>query len=305
MPSYICTTRTGRLSDEQRSRIARAITRAHHEVTGAPAYFARVQFDEVDPGAPFIGGAPLDHDHMMVCGAIRDGRDTVTRAELNARIADGAAMSPVSSVWACGSTSPSCRRRTWSSSATGCRHPATKLRGGTPCPPPTASGWSNSEDEHRTGPARWACDCLRQFQSRLCRSRSRAGQVVHHSGRGTGAGDHPDCLAGVDVGGVVVTASPSLGERAGGIRFGAREERGPYPRADAPGGQDRRQPTSGWRCHPRPAPACRPCRAPPAATGGSCAAGRQMCCRIRWALRSDRRASARKARVGRSPACTP
>lgn len=82
MPSYVCTTVTGRLSAAQRSRIAQAITGAHHRTTGAPAYFARVQFDEVDPGALFVGGAPLDHDHVFVVGHIRDGRDTSTRAAL-------------------------------------------------------------------------------------------------------------------------------------------------------------------------------------------------------------------------------
>lgn len=89
MPSYVCTTVVDRLSADQRGEIARAITRAHHETTGAPAYFARVQFDEVDPHAVFVGGAPLDHDHVFVFGHIRGGRDNDTRSALISAITAG------------------------------------------------------------------------------------------------------------------------------------------------------------------------------------------------------------------------
>lgn len=87
MPSYVCTTATGRLSDDQRATVARAITAAHHEITGAPAYFARVRFVEAAPASVFIGGAPLDHDHVFVAGQIRAGRDAATRAALIERLA--------------------------------------------------------------------------------------------------------------------------------------------------------------------------------------------------------------------------
>lgn len=87
MPSYVCTTVTDRLTGEQRAAVARAITAAHHEVTGAPAYFARVQFVEAGPGTVFVGGTPLDHDHVFVVGHIRAGRDADTRATLIERLA--------------------------------------------------------------------------------------------------------------------------------------------------------------------------------------------------------------------------
>lgn len=86
MPSYVCTTVNDRLSAEQRAGVARAITDAHHQTTGAPAFFARVQFDEVDPDTVFVGGARLDHDHLFVVGHIRDGRDASTRSRLIAAI---------------------------------------------------------------------------------------------------------------------------------------------------------------------------------------------------------------------------
>lgn len=89
MPSYVCTTVEGRLSSEQRSQIADLITRAHHEATGAPAYFVRVKFEEVAPDALFVGGAPLDHDQLFVFGHIRSGRDAATRSKLIHEISAG------------------------------------------------------------------------------------------------------------------------------------------------------------------------------------------------------------------------
>jgi phenylpyruvate tautomerase PptA (4-oxalocrotonate tautomerase family) len=61
MPTYYCTSIEGRLSTQQKSKIAGEITRIHAEVTGAPTYFAQVIFDEVKPGNYFIGGAALKH----------------------------------------------------------------------------------------------------------------------------------------------------------------------------------------------------------------------------------------------------
>lgn len=49
MPSYRCTTVRGRLSPPQRAELAGEITRVHHDVTGAPTYFARLAFDEAEP----------------------------------------------------------------------------------------------------------------------------------------------------------------------------------------------------------------------------------------------------------------
>lgn len=89
MPSYRCTTAWGRLTGTQQGAVAHVITAAHHRVTGAPAYFVRVAFDEVDPTSVYIGGAPLSHDHLLVFGHIRLGRDESTRAALTDAIAEG------------------------------------------------------------------------------------------------------------------------------------------------------------------------------------------------------------------------
>lgn len=82
MPTYTITTLQGRLQPEQKSNIAREITRIHHEVTRAPSFFAQVLFIEVPPGNLFLGGAPLSTDQIFVHGQIGDGRTAEQKSEL-------------------------------------------------------------------------------------------------------------------------------------------------------------------------------------------------------------------------------
>ncbi len=102
MPTYRITVLAGGAADQRRAAIARAITAAHHEVTGAPPYFAQVIFEPVDKLQVFIGGAALDHDHAFVHGFIRDGRSAVSRRALVRRLTvDVAAAAQLASdnVW--------------------------------------------------------------------------------------------------------------------------------------------------------------------------------------------------------------
>ena len=82
MPTYVCTIKEGRLSPDQKSRIAREITRIHCEVTGAPTFFAQVIFEEVKPGNYFIGGAPLANDQIFVYGRVRAGRSVQDKQKM-------------------------------------------------------------------------------------------------------------------------------------------------------------------------------------------------------------------------------
>lgn len=82
MPTYVCTTPEGRLSADQKGRIAQEITRIHSEVTGAPGYFAQVIFNEVDPGSYFMNGAPLRHEQIFVHGRVRAGRATQDKSRM-------------------------------------------------------------------------------------------------------------------------------------------------------------------------------------------------------------------------------
>lgn len=87
MPTYTCTARAGLLDAARKATIARAVTLAHAEVTGAPGYFAQVLFEDVAPGDHFVGGLPLAHDHVFVYGRIRAGRSVAVRDALLRRIA--------------------------------------------------------------------------------------------------------------------------------------------------------------------------------------------------------------------------
>jgi phenylpyruvate tautomerase PptA (4-oxalocrotonate tautomerase family) len=92
MPTYYCTSAQGRLTAEQKSRIAGEITRIHAEVTGAPSYFAQVIFNEVKPGDGFMGGVPVTHDHIFVYGHIRAGRAAVDKTRMIKLMADAVAL---------------------------------------------------------------------------------------------------------------------------------------------------------------------------------------------------------------------
>ncbi len=102
MPTYSCIAAKGLLNETQKSDIARVVTAAHAEITGAPAYFAQVIFQEIQEGDHFIGGKPLRHDHLFVYGRIRDGRSAVDRKALINRITNdvaGVTGLPNFSVW--------------------------------------------------------------------------------------------------------------------------------------------------------------------------------------------------------------
>ena len=91
MPTYTCTAAKGLLDNHQKSEIAQAITSAHADITGAPAYLAQVIFQEVSEGDHFIGGSPLAHEHVFVYGRIRAGRSAVDRKALIRRLTDDVA----------------------------------------------------------------------------------------------------------------------------------------------------------------------------------------------------------------------
>ena len=91
MPTYVCTIKEGRLSPDQKSRIAGEITRIHCEVTGAPTFFAQVIFEEVKPGNYFMGGVPLAHDQIFVYGRVRAGRSIQDKPKMIKLMAEAVA----------------------------------------------------------------------------------------------------------------------------------------------------------------------------------------------------------------------
>ena len=82
MPTYTVRTTTGRLDASTRERLAHQITAAHVAATGAPAFFAQVVFEEVEPARHFVGGAPAVDDVVFVQGQIRGGRTAEQKALL-------------------------------------------------------------------------------------------------------------------------------------------------------------------------------------------------------------------------------
>ncbi len=87
MPTYVCYTAADRLTAEQRSRIATAITTAHSEEALAPRYLVQVMFQEFGPSRNYIGGAPVPSRQFWVRGDIRSGRTDAQRTRLQLRIA--------------------------------------------------------------------------------------------------------------------------------------------------------------------------------------------------------------------------
>ena len=102
MPTYTVTAPEGRLSNEHKQRIAAEITRTHHEVTGAPGFFAQVIFVDVKPGNYFVGGVALASDQLFVYGQIRAGRSADEKHRLIVRLLEATAAAadmPKSHVW--------------------------------------------------------------------------------------------------------------------------------------------------------------------------------------------------------------
>ena len=102
MPTYILTTAASRLTPRQKTRIAQDITRIHTSVTGAPAFFVQVLFADLDPANHFIGGKPLQHDHLFLLGHIRSGRTPEQKQDLLAQLLQAladAAAAPRNALW--------------------------------------------------------------------------------------------------------------------------------------------------------------------------------------------------------------
>jgi phenylpyruvate tautomerase PptA (4-oxalocrotonate tautomerase family) len=86
MPVYEFTAPTGAATLDHKSEISRAVTRAHSEVTGAPAHYVHCSFIEAPSGSMFVGGEETTSPRMM--GLIRSGRSEELRGRLIHAIAD-------------------------------------------------------------------------------------------------------------------------------------------------------------------------------------------------------------------------
>ncbi|MCD8082417.1 MAG: hypothetical protein LUE86_02545 [Clostridiales bacterium] len=100
MPNYVVTSKPKLLNDEKKDRIARFITDAHVELTGAPGYFAQIIFRD-EPCRRYVNGMPAD-DQIWIRGDIRAGRPAELRSQLVEKIMTGVAEIaevPETDVW--------------------------------------------------------------------------------------------------------------------------------------------------------------------------------------------------------------
>jgi phenylpyruvate tautomerase PptA (4-oxalocrotonate tautomerase family) len=71
MPSYRVTATKGTLCPEHKAKLARAITAAHSDITGADAFFAQVMFHDLESSDFFLGGTPVEGQQIFVHAFIR------------------------------------------------------------------------------------------------------------------------------------------------------------------------------------------------------------------------------------------
>lgn len=86
MPFYQFTIPSDSPSAGLKTEIARAVTKVHTSVTGAPARYVNVSFVEVPPGNLFVGDQPVAQGRMV--GIIRAGRTAEMKHELITGLAD-------------------------------------------------------------------------------------------------------------------------------------------------------------------------------------------------------------------------
>ena len=86
MPFYQFTIPSDSPSAGLKTEIARAVTKVHTAVTGAPARYVNVAFVEVPPGSLFAGDEPAAYGRMV--GIIRAGRTAEVKRELITGLAD-------------------------------------------------------------------------------------------------------------------------------------------------------------------------------------------------------------------------
>jgi phenylpyruvate tautomerase PptA (4-oxalocrotonate tautomerase family) len=81
VPTYVCVVKAGLLNNQQKQRIASAITRLHSETTGAPTWLVQVVIDENEQRQRYLNGKPADHQ-IWIRADIRAGRSSEQRQRL-------------------------------------------------------------------------------------------------------------------------------------------------------------------------------------------------------------------------------
>jgi phenylpyruvate tautomerase PptA (4-oxalocrotonate tautomerase family) len=90
MPFYSCNVPAGSLTDDQKDDLARAITRIHAKVTGAPPALVHVIYHELAPADNYTAGEPSSD--IIITGHIRDGRSDADKQRLLHEVAAAASV---------------------------------------------------------------------------------------------------------------------------------------------------------------------------------------------------------------------
>ena len=86
MPTYVCTTSTGRLNKEQKEQIVQRVTRVHSQEGGnVPEWLVQVIFKEVERGNIYINKRNAD-DQVWIRGDIRAGRSDAQKTAMAERM---------------------------------------------------------------------------------------------------------------------------------------------------------------------------------------------------------------------------
>jgi phenylpyruvate tautomerase PptA (4-oxalocrotonate tautomerase family) len=91
MPFYSCNVPAGSLTDDQKDDLARAITRIHSEVTGAPPDLVHVIYNEFAAADNYTAGEPSSD--IIITGHIRAGRSDADKQRLLREVAAATAAS--------------------------------------------------------------------------------------------------------------------------------------------------------------------------------------------------------------------
>jgi phenylpyruvate tautomerase PptA (4-oxalocrotonate tautomerase family) len=89
MPLYSCNVPAGALTDDQKDDLAKAITRIHSEVTGAPPDLVHVTYDELAAADNYTAGEPSSD--TIITGHIRAGRSDADKQRLLRELAGASA----------------------------------------------------------------------------------------------------------------------------------------------------------------------------------------------------------------------
>lgn len=88
MPTYVVSATQNLLTPDLKRKVAKEITRAHSQVTGAQSFFAQVVFTEIPGGSHFMGGVEISTPQVFVHGHIRAGRTEEQKKRLLADITE-------------------------------------------------------------------------------------------------------------------------------------------------------------------------------------------------------------------------